>query len=159
MDGIHIPEDVARDQRVPEDLDSAAVGPYRFPDPRRRRIAGLIYLGLAMTSALALPGTTGRWVSVAVGLLLAAWNFGAAWPLAIEAEGALTKAAAEAPFPIGHASAAVTFHGWRSRPRWHVVVYDPGEPPSRRALIVLDGVSGEQTDQPFVEELSPAIGG
>ena len=38
--GIHIPREVAEAEGLPEELDANIVGPYRFPDPRRRRIAG-----------------------------------------------------------------------------------------------------------------------
>jgi hypothetical protein len=156
MDGIHIPDEVVREQQVPEDLDSAAVGPYRFPDPRRRRLAGFVYLGLAVAAAVGLPVSPGRWWSVALAMGLALLNLATAWPLGIDAEEALTRAATGAPFPIGHASAAVTFHGWRSRPRWHVIVYDAGEPPSQRALIVVDAVSGKRIGDPYVEDLRVA---
>ncbi len=153
MDGIEIPREVAEQEHVPEDLDSTNIGPYRFPDPLRRRTAAAIYLFLAFVVAVAVPNTPGRWVAVALAVVLAGWHWLAAWPLRVEPETALARAAIDAPFPIGHASAALTFHGWRSRPRWHVVVYDSGEPPSQRALIVLDAVTAERVGEPFVEDL------
>lgn len=153
MDGIEIPRDVAEQEQVPEDLDSTRVGPYRFPDPRRRRTAAIAYLVLAVLVAVAVPNSPGRWVAVALAAALAGWHWLAAWSRKIEPEGALAKAAIDAPFPIGHASAALTFHGWRSRPRWHVVVYDAGEPPARRALIVIDAVTGGRVDDPYVEDI------
>lgn len=153
MDGIEIPRDVAEQEQVPEDLDSTRVGPYRFPDPRRRRTAAIAYLVLAVLVALAVPNSPGRWVAAALAAGLAVWHWLAAWSRKVEPEEALAKAAIDAPFPIGHASAALTFHGWRSRPRWHVVVYDAGEPPAQRALIVLDAVTGERLGEPYVEEI------
>ena len=153
MDGIEIPRDVAEQERVPEDLDSSMLGPYRFPDPRRRRTAAVAYLVLALTVAVAVPNSPGRWVAGGLAIALAAWHWLAAWPRKVEPGEALAKAAVDAPFPIGHASAALTFHGWRSRPRWHVVVYDSGEPPVSRALIVLDAVTGERVGEPYVEDI------
>ena len=153
MDGIEIPREVAEQEQVPEDLDSTRVGPYRFPDPRRRRTAAIAYLVLAVLVVVAVPNSPGRWVAVALAAALAWWHWLAAWSRKIEPEGALAKAAIDAPFPIGHASAALTFHGWRSRPRWHVVVYDAGEPPARRALVVLDAVTGVRVDDPYVEDI------
>ena len=153
MDGIEIPRDVAEKEQVPEDLDSTKAGPYRFPDPRRRRTAGVIYLFLGLLISVAIPNASGKWVAASLALALAGWHWLAAWPRRVEPETALTTAAVDAPFPIGHASAALTFHGWRSQPRWHVVVYDPGEPPSQRALIVIDAVSGERVGEPYVEDI------
>jgi hypothetical protein len=153
MDGIEIPRDVADQEQVPEDLDSTVVGPYLFPDPSRRRNAGIAYLVLALLVAVAVPNSPGRWVAVAVSVALSGWHWLAAWPRNVDPEEALAKAAVDAPFPIGHASAALTFHGWRSRPRWHVVVDDSGEPPVERALIVLDAVTGERVGDPYVEDI------
>ena len=153
MDGIEIPREVADQEQVPEDLDSTNVGPYRFPDPLRRRTAAIIYLLLAVVVVVVLPNTPGRWISMVPALALAGWHWLAAWPLLVQPEEALANAAIDAPFPIGHASAAITFHGWRSRPRWHVVVYDSGEPPSRRALIVLDAITGQRIGDPYLEDV------
>ena len=151
MDGINIPADVAEAAKVPSDLDSSAAGPYQFPAPRRRRIAGIIYFGLAPLVLLLTPS---RPVGAGMALLLlvlAAWHWLAAWPLNVQPERALTRAAPRAPFPIGHASAAVIFSGPRSRPRWHVVMYDAAEPPGARALVVVDGVTAEVIGEPYVE--------
>jgi hypothetical protein len=93
----------------------------------------------------------GGWLP-AIGLLaLAVWNFASAWPLAVDEHQALSLAGAAVDFPVGHASAAVTFRGIRSRPRWSVVLYSAEEPPDKRALVVVDAVSGEVADEPYVE--------
>jgi hypothetical protein len=34
-----------------------------------------------------------------------------------------------------------------------VVLYDSGEPPVSRALIVLDAVTGERVGEPYVEDI------
>lgn len=154
-DGIHIPADVAESEGVPEDLDSSIVGPYRFPDPRRRRVAGWIYLGTAAVMAVLAASQPLVWFAVALAVVLAGWHLMSAWPLQIEQEEVLARAAAEVDFPVGHASAAVTFVGVRSRPRWHVVMYSADEPPSRRALVQFDAVSGERVEPPYVEDVPP----
>jgi hypothetical protein len=93
----------------------------------------------------------GGWLP-AIGLFaLAAWNFASAWPLNFDENRALSIAGAAIDFPVGHASAAVTFHGFRSRPRWSVVLYSAEEPPDQRALVVVDAVSGEVAEPPYVE--------
>ena len=90
-------------------------------------------------------------------LALAVWHWLAAWPLNLQPEEALVIASRNAPFPIGHASAAVIFFGLRSRPRWHVVMYDAAEPPTARALVVVDGVTGEVADDPYTETFSTEL--
>ena len=124
-EGIFIPAEVAASEDLPEDLDASQLGPYVFPDPRRRRIAGWIYLALA------------------------------AWPLRLGPEEALAVAASHVPFPVGHVSAAVTFVGLRAKPRWQVIVYSADEPPSRRALVQIDGVDGSLVDEVYTEEVPP----
>lgn len=150
-DGIHIPADIAAAEGIPEDLDSSVIGPYRFPDPRRRRIAGWIYLGVAGALAVMAVGQPLVWTGVGLLVVLASWHFAAAWPLEMDQEDALARAAAEVGFPVGHASAAVTFVGWRSRPRWHVVLYSADDPPSRRALVQFDGVTGAMAEAVYTE--------
>ena len=68
---------------------------------------------------------------------------------------ALTVAGGAVDFPVGHASAAVRFHGWRSRPRWAVVLYSASEPPDARGLVVLDAVNGDVVETPYVETIAP----
>jgi hypothetical protein len=162
MEPISIPPEVAEAAGVPADLDSGQTGPYLFPDPRRRRLAGFVHLGLAIGLAVVVTaerlGTIG-YLLAAASLVLAAWHFLASWPLAVGPEQALTAAAARAPFPIGHSSAAVTFHGVRARPRWHVILYDALNPPAQRALIVIDAVSGEPVGETYVEKVTNQAGG
>jgi hypothetical protein len=155
MEPIEIPAEVADAAGVPEDLDSGKVGSYRFPDPRRRRIGAYIYGGLGLLGLVVLSGGAGLGFLIAM-LVVALWHWRAAWPLQVSPEQALSAAAAMAPFPIGHSSAAVTFHGIRARPRWHVILYDAGNPPASRALIVVDAVDGRTVGEPYVEELRVA---
>jgi hypothetical protein len=149
-EGIHIEREIADSVSIEEELDSNVVGPYQFPQPTRRRTSGWVLLAGAAVTALVVDG---GWVS-AIGLAaLAIWNFASAWPLSVDEHQALAVAGSAVPFPVGHASAAVTFKGMRSRPRWSVVVYSAEEPPDRRALVVVDAISGEVAEEPYVEDV------
>ena len=150
-DGIEIDRELAEKEGIPEDLDAGIVGPYRFPDPRRRSVAGWIYIGTAVLVGALAVSTPGYWVMTGLLLVLATWHFAAGWKLGIEQEDALDRSAKVVPFAVGHASAAITFHGLRARPRWHVITYSADEPPTQRALVEFDAVSGGQLGEPYVE--------
>ena len=149
-EGIHIERDLADDVAIEEELDANVVGEYRFPSPSRRRIVAWVFLGAAVVCILTIDG---GWVVAAGFVLLAIWHFLSSWPLQIDENQAMTTAAAVVDFPIGHASAAVRFHGWRSRPRWSVLLYSASEPPDRRALVLVDAVDGEVVESPYVEAI------
>jgi hypothetical protein len=152
-EGIHIERDLAESLAIEEELDSSVVGPFRFPSPRRRRISGWVFVVFA---ALALALIDGGWLP-AIGLIaLALWQFASAWPLKIDEFRALEIAASAVSFPVGHASAAVTFRGIRSRPRWSVVLYSAEEPPRSRGMVVVDAVSGDVVEEPYLEAV-PAV--
>lgn len=147
-EGIHIDRDVADAVDIEEELDSNVVGPYRFPDPARRRTSGVIYLVLtALVAVLIHP------IPAVLPLAVAAWHFLAAWPLRIEQEEAVSRAGTAVDFPIGHASAALTFHGLRAYPRWSVIIYSAAEPPDQRALVTVDAVNGDLVGEPYTEAL------
>lgn len=149
--GIHIERDLADEIAIEEELDSNVEGEYLFPSPSRRRIAAWVYLVAGVVCGLTFDG---GWL-VAIGFgLLAAWHFASAWPLAIDEHDAMTTAAAQVGFPIGHASASVRFTGWRSRPRWSVVMYSATEPPDQRALVLVDAVNGSVVETPYVETIA-----
>lgn len=152
---IEIPRDVAEAAGVPADLDAGASGPYRFPSPRRRRVAGLIYLaGAAVASAAAVAEPSLGWVVVATVLaVLGLYHFVAAWELRVEEVRAVGIAARLVSFPVGHASAAVRFEGWRARPVWNVLLYSADEPPTTRALVRIDGVSATIVAEPYEEAI------
>ena len=152
-EGIHIERDVADAVHIEEELDANVVGPYKFPQPTRRRIAGWVLLWGALMCAVLIDG---GWLPALGIAALAGWQFLSAWPLAIDENQALAVAASAVEFPVGHASAAVTFKGWRSRPRWSVVLYSATEPPDRRALVVVDAVSGDVDGDPYVEDIPGA---
>lgn len=147
-EGIHIDRDVAEAVAIEEELDANIVGPYRFPDPSRRRVPALIYGTLAILVAIVIH----PWPAL-VPLALAAWHQLSAWSLVVEQEAALGQAAPAVDFAVGHASAALTFHGLRARPRWSVILYSATEPPDRRALVTINAVTGEQVGDAYVETI------
>ncbi len=149
-EGIHIERELADSVEIEEELDASVIGPYSFPDPGRRRIAGWV---LGVAGLVAVVAIDGGWIVGAGFALLAIWQFLSAWPLSVDENQAMTVAGAAVDFPIGHASAAVRFHGWRSRPRWSVVLYSASEPPDQRALVVVDAVSGDVVEEPYVEDV------
>jgi hypothetical protein len=151
-DGIYIERDLADEIAIEEELDANIEGAYRFPSPTRRRIAGLVYLVAGVICGLTFEG--GWWVAIGFALL-ALWQFLSAWPLRVDENEAMTTAATVVQFPIGHASASVRFTGWRSRPRWSVVMYSATDPPDQRALVLVDGVTGYVIAPPYVEDLTP----
>lgn len=147
-EGIHIERDLADAVSIEEGLDSNVVGPYRFPTPMRRRIAGWVFVvGAALTVVLLDDG----WIPALGFAALALWQFSASWPLNIDEHKALAIAGSAVDFPVGHGSAAVTFRGLRSVPRWSVVLYSAAEPPDQRALVIVDAVTGEVAEEPYVE--------
>ena len=150
-EGIHIDRDLADEIAIEEELDANVEGQYRFPSPQRRGLSGWVLLVSALISILSIDG---GW-PVALGLgLLALWMFLSSWPLGLDEHQALRTAASVVDFPIGHASASVRFHGFRSRPRWSVLLYSASEPPDRRALVLVDAVSGDVVDLPYVEAIT-----
>lgn len=150
-EGIHIERGLADQIAIEEELDANIEGEYRFPSPTRRRIAGWIYIVAGIVSLFAF---TGGWIATVGFAGLAIWHFLSSWPLNVDEHEAMTIAAAAVRFTIGHASASVRFHGWRSRPRWSVMLYSAAEPPDQRALVVVDAVSGDLVEAPYVEAIA-----
>jgi hypothetical protein len=141
-DGQH--RDDAGDD-LPEELDvTAYVGPYVFPDIRRRRIAGACYAAIgAVSLAFGLAaGNTGLAFAGVFLLLVAAYHYFAGWPLRIDQTEALAVASRTVGFPVGHASAQLGWRGLLSRPAWRILVYSADEPPSIRGLVELDALDG-----------------
>lgn len=151
-EGIHIERELADQVAIEDELNANIEGEFRFPAPTRRRIAGWVYLAAGVVAAITID--SGWIVGLGFGAL-ALWQFWSSWPLHVDEHRALTTAAAAVDFPIGHSSAAIRFHGWRSRPRWSVMLYSAAEPPDQRALVIVDGVSGEVVETPYVEAIGP----
>lgn len=149
-EGIYIERDLADEVAIDEELDANATGAYRFPSTERRRLAAWVYLIAAAATVFAFPQ---GW-AVAIGLaVISGWHFLSAWPMRVDEHDAMTTAAGVVDFAVGHASASVRFKGWRSRPRWSVVMYSAAEPPDRRALVVVDAITGDVAETPYVEEI------
>ena len=130
---------------LPEELDvTAYVGPYLFPSPRRRRIAGTIYAVLALFCLIGwLAGSNvGLLLATAFLALVAVYHFVTGWPLSIDQTEALLIATRTVGFPVGHSSAQLAWRGLLSRPAWRILLYSADEPPSMRGLVELDGVDG-----------------
>lgn len=131
---------------LPEDLDiTAYVGPYTFPNIRRRRLAAVLYLVVAIACAAGYAATDNAGLLAAAIFLgvVALYHWIAGWDLAVDQTEALAVATRTVGFPIGHASAQLAWRGWSSRPTWRVLVYSADDPPSIRGLVELDAVDGE----------------
>jgi hypothetical protein len=146
--------DTPEGDALPEDLDvTAYVGPYTFPDIRRRRIAGTIYAVMAAGCLATGLATDNGGFLLAAGLLgvTAVYHFLAGYRLRIDQTDALARASQAVGFPVGHASAQLAWRGLRSRPTWRILLYSADEPPSIRGLVQLDAVDGsvlgEYTEQ------------
>lgn len=130
---------------LPEELDvTAYVGPYVFPDIRRRRIAAALYVvvaGATLWAGLA-AGNGGLVLGGVLLLVIAAYHFVAGWHLQIDQTEALAVASRTVGFPVGHASAQLAWRGLLSRPAWRILLYSADEPPSIRGLVELDAVDG-----------------
>jgi hypothetical protein len=131
--------------QLPADLDATGfIGPTVFPDVSKRRIAGTIYLVLAVT-CLAQWTQSGNRGVLAVGVLLGAiggYHFLTGWHLKVDETEALVIATRTVGFPVGHASAQLAWYGLRSRPAWRILLYSADDPPSLRGLVECDGVDG-----------------
>jgi hypothetical protein len=139
---------------LPEDLDvTAYVGPYIFPNIRRRRIAGALYaaLGLGVLWAALASANRGLLFGAILLLAIAAYHFVAGWPLEIDQTEALAVASRTVGFPVGHASAQLGWRGLLSRPTWRILLYSAEDPPATRGLVELDAVDahviGEYTER------------
>lgn len=148
--GIFIERDLAESVAIEEELDANVVAPFNFPSPERRRTAGWVFVVGAIIVAVTIDG---GWFPALGFLALAGWQFVSAWPLNIDERDALAEAARAVDFPVGHASAAVTFAGWRSRPRWAVLLYSANEPPDYRGLVVIDAVDGHLAEDVYIEAI------
>jgi hypothetical protein len=156
---IEIPGKVAAAAAIPEDLDSNIVGEYHVPDTNRRRRAAAVYFaGAAAIAGLILGGAAPSavwWTGVAVLVAIGAYHLIAGWNLEVREGAALEIANREVDFPVGHASASLGFSGWRARPVWNVLVFSADEPPTRRALVRIDGVDARVVDT--YDEPVPAL--
>ena len=125
------------------------VGPYQFPDIKRRRIPGAMYLGTGLVMVVAYFATrSGDPINVSKGfglggavlIAIGGYHIVAGWPLAINQTEALGAASRQIGFPVGHASAQLGWRGFLSRPTWRILLYSAENPPAKRGLILIDAV-------------------
>lgn len=152
---LEISEEIARAEGVPEDLDATQREPYTIPSTRRRKTAAIVYLSAAalVAGGVAAGMPAGMLALAAMLVLLAGWHAASAWRIEILDPEALDIANRATDFPVGHASAAVGFDGWRGRPVWNVLVFSADEPPSRRGLVRVDAVTGDVIET-YVEDVA-----
>src|SRR5687768_9814637 len=145
---------------LPADLDvTGYVGPYTFPDNSRRKAPGALYLLAGAVVAGIWFASGGDGVFVNRGMLVAAvalaviggYHLQAGWKLGVRETAALAAAAREVGFPVGHASAQLSWRGVRSRPTWRILLYSAEDPPERRGLVLVDAVDGHVVEH-FVED-------
>lgn len=152
---IEIPKELAEAEQVPEDLNANVVGPYMFPTPRRRRTSGFIYAaaaGVALIGGLTiLPG--GMLAVAGALMLLALYQMWTATDVLVDERQAFALAGRAVEFAVGHASGAIRFEGLRSHPVWNILLYDAGDPPTRRALVQIDAVIGVIRRDVYVEQV------
>lgn len=152
---LEISEEIARAEGVPEDLDATQREPYTIPSTRRRKTAAIVYLSAAalVAGGVAAGMPAGMLTLAGMLVLLAGWHAASAWRIEILDPEALDIANRATDFPVGHASAAVGFDGWRARPVWNVLVFSADEPPSRRGLVRVDAVTGDVIET-YVEDVA-----
>jgi hypothetical protein len=141
--------------KLPRDLDvSGVVGPYLFPNNSRRRVPGVLYLLIALAlvvlwvlaedSALV---NGGYLLAAAILAVAGSYSLVSGWDLSVDERDALVAATAEVGFPVGHASAQMGWRGLLSRPTWRILLYSAENPPTRRALVLVDGTGGGVIDR------------
>lgn len=153
------PEDEYVDE-LPEDLDlSGFVGPHTFPNNDRRRIPAALYalFGIGCVVLWATRGDGSPLVNAGIlwagiGLVVfAAYGLVAGRTLKVDESDALVTASGQVGFPVGHAAAQMVWRGWLSRPTWRILLYSHENPPSRRGIVLVDGLDGHVVEW-FAEE-------
>jgi hypothetical protein len=150
------PDTVLRDgdivDELPEDLDlSGFVGPHTFPNNNRRRIPATLYIlfGLGAVLLYATKWESSPMVNLGtlwagVGLVaFGLYGLVAGWTLRVDESDALVSASTKVGFPVGHAAAQMAWRGWLSRPTWRILAYSDENPPTKRGIVLVDGVTGE----------------
>ncbi len=136
---------------LPSDLNlDEYVGVTTFPDPGRRRLVGIGWIGagaiaFAVTAANGTDGVlvNNGLVGFAIGCgLIGLYHVVAGTNLKIRETEALVIASREVGFPIGHASAQLGFQGLLARPTWRILVYSADNPPTKRGMVLINGRSG-----------------
>jgi hypothetical protein len=158
---IETVDDAEHADELPAELDASGfVGPYMFPDNNRRRVPAVMYIVLGIGAIVAWAVTrngdpvvvNGGVLAGGIGLVLfGLYSYQAGFDLEIDERDALVAATRTVGFAVGHASAQLGWRGLRSRPTWRILVYSNEEPPTKRGLVLVDGVDGDVL-QHFVED-------
>ena len=154
--------DDLRDE-LPDDLNASQyVGPYQFPDNRRRRRPAVIYLVLATLLLVLWSARRGDahvlvndgwlWAAIVLGAV-GVFSITSGWRMHVDEKEALVAAQGAVGFAVGHASAQQVWRGLRSRPTWRVLVYSAENPPRQRGLVLVDAVDGRVVEH--LTELNP----
>jgi len=127
--------------------------PRSIPDTRLRLVAAASYLAVAAACLIASArgGNAALMAAAALLVALTSHSFVSAWPRRIDATEALATAARAVGFPIGHASAQLSWTGVRSRPVWRILISSAHDLPAKRGLVEVDGVNGRALSQ-YVED-------
>ncbi len=132
------------EEHPPEEL----LVPYRHLDTAKRRRAGAAYLAMAAIAGVfaAVSGTSMLWLTASVPLTgIATYQFATGWKLQVRDLEAIRLAGEAAPFTFGHGSATLRFRGPLAKPVWQVLLFADGPAPDRRALVTIDGLTGDVT--------------
>ena len=131
-------------------MQAAALADYVFPNNGRRRVPGVLYLVIAAVLVLIYVLAKGSSVVnggfvLAAGLLVLAgcYSLWSGFNLDVDEADALVAATVDVGFPVGHASAQMGWRGIRSRPTWRILLYSAENPPTKRGLVMVDGVDGQ----------------
>ncbi len=150
-------DDAVTDE-LPADLDATAAEQVTFPNNNRRRIPAVIYLLMGAASIVGAIVRNGspdvnHGVAVAGGILCLFGIYGLVAGRTLEQDetDALVSATAAVGFPVGHASAQMAWKGLASRPVWRLLVYSDENPPKQRAMVVVNGITGE-VEEWFAED-------
>jgi hypothetical protein len=154
-------DDQEHGDELPAELDASSfVGPYMFPDNNRRRVPAVMYVVIGIGAIVAWAVTrngqpvlvNGGLLAGGIGLVLfGLYSYQAGFDLEVDERDALVAATRTVGFAVGHASAQLGWRGLRSRPTWRILVYSSEEPPTKRGLVLVDGVAGDVL-QHFVED-------
>jgi hypothetical protein len=138
---------------LPDDLNAVEyVGPYQFPDNKRRRVPAYMYLvvgSILVVLWFASRNDSGSLVNRGFGLggllliLLGVYGLRAGLAMVVTDTDALAAASAHIGFPVGHASAQLGWRGLLSRPTWRILCYSAENPPAKRGLVLVDGIDGK----------------
>lgn len=156
-----LPVDQPPVDELPSDLqpDLADYDEYLFPDNNRRRIPGYLYLVIATFLAFLYLTRGDGGVFVNDGILGAAiilalvgtYSIVSGVDLKIDERDALVASSKAIGFPLGHASAQLGWRGVLSRPTWRILVYSADDPPTKRGLVLVDGVDGSVVES-YIED-------